>query len=113
MIVKLQETHGKEKLSTFTENGKMIQLETLPKKVMEIKSYFNYMVHYRWKNISLAFHMNKYYMNKMIFKTSKDTTVCIGHIKNMNPFWIDCTQYQESIYLDGRISARESSSQQK
>eukprot|EP00957_Ditylum_brightwellii_P099016 7542777-Ditylum_brightwellii.AAC.2 len=60
---------------------------------MEIKNYFNYVAHDRWKD------MNKYYMNKAIFKSSKDTTVCIGHIMNINPFWINCTQYQESVNL--------------
>eukprot|EP00957_Ditylum_brightwellii_P164506 12524473-Ditylum_brightwellii.AAC.1 len=35
----------------------------------------------------------------MIFKSSKDTTVCIRHITNINPFRIDCTHYQESINL--------------
>eukprot|EP00957_Ditylum_brightwellii_P020677 1559231-Ditylum_brightwellii.AAC.2 len=47
MIVKLQETHRKEKFSMFTEDGKLIQLETIPKEAMEIKSYFNYVVHDR------------------------------------------------------------------
>eukprot|EP00957_Ditylum_brightwellii_P161247 12277367-Ditylum_brightwellii.AAC.1 len=108
MIVKLQETHGKDKLLMFTEDGKLIQLETIPKKAIEIKSYFNYVVHDRWKNVSLVLHvmspklfqdfknqifkwsqMNKYYMNKTIFKSSKDTTVCIGHIMNIDPFQID------------------------
>eukprot|EP00957_Ditylum_brightwellii_P165552 12603492-Ditylum_brightwellii.AAC.1 len=51
--------------------------------------------------------MNKYYMKKMIFKSSKDTTVCIGHIMNINPFRIDCTQYQESINLLMEGSAQE------
>eukprot|EP00957_Ditylum_brightwellii_P058102 4406278-Ditylum_brightwellii.AAC.1 len=37
--------------------GKMIKLETLPKKATEIKSYFNYMVHDRWKNASLVLHV--------------------------------------------------------
>eukprot|EP00957_Ditylum_brightwellii_P097871 7453927-Ditylum_brightwellii.AAC.1 len=104
LIVKLQETYGKEKLLMFTENRKMIQLETLPKKATEIKSYFNYVVHDRWKNILL---INKYYMNKTIFKSSKDTTVCIRHITNINPFQINCTQYQESINLLMEGSAQE------
>eukprot|EP00957_Ditylum_brightwellii_P094795 7218857-Ditylum_brightwellii.AAC.1 len=45
MIAKLQKTHGKEKLLMFTEDGKLIQMESIPKKAMEIKSYFNYVVH--------------------------------------------------------------------
>eukprot|EP00957_Ditylum_brightwellii_P074078 5628886-Ditylum_brightwellii.AAC.1 len=126
MIVKLQETHRKEKSSIFTEEGEMIQSKTLPKKAIEIKSYFNYMAHDRWKNVSLVLHMmspksfqdfknpictwlqmNKYYINKTIFKSSKDMAVCIGHITNMNPFQIDCTQYQESINLLMERSAQE------
>eukprot|EP00957_Ditylum_brightwellii_P152732 11626121-Ditylum_brightwellii.AAC.1 len=43
LIVKLYETHGNEKFLMFTEDGKMIQLETLLKKAAEIKNYFNYM----------------------------------------------------------------------
>eukprot|EP00957_Ditylum_brightwellii_P186251 14179014-Ditylum_brightwellii.AAC.1 len=96
-----------------TEDEKLTQLETIPK-----KKYFNYVVHDRWKNISVVLHVmrpksfqdfknpnfdrlqiNKYYMSKTVFKNSKDTTVCIGHIRHINPFWIDCTQYQESINL--------------
>eukprot|EP00957_Ditylum_brightwellii_P129065 9845183-Ditylum_brightwellii.AAC.1 len=83
MIVKLQEMHGKEKLLMFTEDRKLIQLETILKKI------------------------NKYYMNKSIFKSSKDTAVCIGHTMNINPFWIDCTQSQESMNLLMEGSAQE------
>eukprot|EP00957_Ditylum_brightwellii_P096455 7346441-Ditylum_brightwellii.AAC.1 len=57
LIVKLQEMHGKEKFLMFTDDGKIIQLKTLLKKVTEIKSYLNYMVHDRWKNISLVLHV--------------------------------------------------------
>eukprot|EP00957_Ditylum_brightwellii_P159492 12140759-Ditylum_brightwellii.AAC.1 len=57
MIVKLQETHRKEKLLMFTEDRKLIQLETIPKKAMEIKNYFNYIVNDRWKNVSLVLHV--------------------------------------------------------
>eukprot|EP00957_Ditylum_brightwellii_P191800 14601143-Ditylum_brightwellii.AAC.1 len=53
LIVKLQEMHGKEKFSVFTKDGNIIQLETFPKKPVEIKSMFHYSVNDRWKNISL------------------------------------------------------------
>eukprot|EP00957_Ditylum_brightwellii_P210883 15365516-Ditylum_brightwellii.AAC.2 len=43
----------------------------------------------------------------MVFKSSKDTTVCIGHITNINLFQIDCIQYQESINLLMEGSAQE------
>eukprot|EP00957_Ditylum_brightwellii_P142457 10853321-Ditylum_brightwellii.AAC.1 len=55
-IVKLQETQ-KKGLLMFTEDGKLIQLETILKKAMEIKSYFSYKVHDRWKNVSLVLHV--------------------------------------------------------
>eukprot|EP00957_Ditylum_brightwellii_P055550 4210160-Ditylum_brightwellii.AAC.1 len=42
LIVKLQETQGKENFSVFTEDGKIIQLEAFPKKPVEIKSLFKY-----------------------------------------------------------------------
>eukprot|EP00957_Ditylum_brightwellii_P197535 15049582-Ditylum_brightwellii.AAC.1 len=48
-----KETHGKDKFSVFTEDGKIIQLETFPKKSVEIKSMFKYSVNNHWKNISL------------------------------------------------------------
>eukprot|EP00957_Ditylum_brightwellii_P017567 1323650-Ditylum_brightwellii.AAC.1 len=51
-----KEVHRKEKFSMFTENGKFIQLETFTKKATEIKSYLNYAVHKRWKNVSLVLH---------------------------------------------------------
>eukprot|EP00957_Ditylum_brightwellii_P041332 3129068-Ditylum_brightwellii.AAC.1 len=90
-IVKLQEAHGKDKFSVFTEDEKIVKLKLFPKKMVEIKSMFKYSVNDRWWNISLAMHMmstksfstfknriltwlkmNKYYMNKTIFKSSKD-----------------------------------------
>ena len=107
-IVKLQEMHGKDKFLVFTEDGKIVKLELFPTKPVDIKSMFKYSVNDRWWNISLAMHMistksfsafknliltwlkmNKYYMNKTIFKSSKDTVVCIGHLTNINPFQID------------------------
>eukprot|EP00957_Ditylum_brightwellii_P064965 4928422-Ditylum_brightwellii.AAC.1 len=48
-----EETHGKEDFLVFTEDGKIIQLETFPKKPVEIKSLFKYSVKDCWKNISL------------------------------------------------------------
>eukprot|EP00957_Ditylum_brightwellii_P055186 4183441-Ditylum_brightwellii.AAC.1 len=33
----------------------------------------------------------------MIFKSSKDNTVCIGHLTHLNPICIDCAQYQDDI----------------
>eukprot|EP00957_Ditylum_brightwellii_P007756 586869-Ditylum_brightwellii.AAC.1 len=35
----------------------------------------------------------------MVFKSSKDTMVCIGHLADINLFQIDCMQYQEHINL--------------
>eukprot|EP00957_Ditylum_brightwellii_P162702 12389800-Ditylum_brightwellii.AAC.1 len=43
--------------------------------------------------------MNKYFMNKAIFKSSKDTAVYVGHLTNINPFRISWAQYQEHINL--------------
>eukprot|EP00957_Ditylum_brightwellii_P007665 579503-Ditylum_brightwellii.AAC.1 len=37
IIVKLQETHTKDKFSIFIKDGKIIQLEAFPKKPVEIK----------------------------------------------------------------------------
>eukprot|EP00957_Ditylum_brightwellii_P035508 2692164-Ditylum_brightwellii.AAC.1 len=42
LIVKLQETHRKDKFLFFTEDGKIILLETFSKKSVEIKSMFKY-----------------------------------------------------------------------
>eukprot|EP00957_Ditylum_brightwellii_P130864 9983287-Ditylum_brightwellii.AAC.1 len=52
-IVKLQETHGKDKFSVLTEDGKIVKLELFPKKPVEIKSMFKYSANDRWRNISL------------------------------------------------------------
>eukprot|EP00957_Ditylum_brightwellii_P112513 8577532-Ditylum_brightwellii.AAC.1 len=43
--------------------------------------------------------MNKFFTHKSIFKSLKDTAVCIGHLANISPFWISRTQYQEHINL--------------
>eukprot|EP00957_Ditylum_brightwellii_P206230 15347450-Ditylum_brightwellii.AAC.1 len=39
-IVKLQEMHGKDKFSVFTEDGKIVKLKSFLKKPVEIKSMF-------------------------------------------------------------------------
>ena len=36
-------------------------------------------------------------MMKTMFKSSKDNVVCIGHLMNINPQRINCTQYQDQI----------------
>ena len=41
--------------------------------------------------------LNKIYMTKTIFKSSKENVVCIGHLTNINPQRIDRTQYQDQI----------------
>eukprot|EP00957_Ditylum_brightwellii_P209996 15364461-Ditylum_brightwellii.AAC.1 len=43
-IIKLHETHGKNKLLIFIEAGKAIELETFPKKAPEIKAFLDYKV---------------------------------------------------------------------
>eukprot|EP00957_Ditylum_brightwellii_P053526 4056173-Ditylum_brightwellii.AAC.1 len=115
LVVKLHEAHNNDFL-IFMEDVKLIKLETFPQKAPEIKKLLNCVVHDRYKNISLVLHMmspkmfaefkklmiswlqmNKFFMNKTIFKSSKDTTVCIGHLKNINPFRISRPQYREHI----------------
>eukprot|EP00957_Ditylum_brightwellii_P179853 13701054-Ditylum_brightwellii.AAC.1 len=115
-IIWLQETHGGEKFTTFLEAGKRIKIETFPKKAQEIVIFLSYEVRKNHKNVLLILHVlspisyhafktpmmswlipNRYYMTKTIFKSSKDTIVQIGHLTNLNPFWIDHNQYQETI----------------
>eukprot|EP00957_Ditylum_brightwellii_P056656 4294114-Ditylum_brightwellii.AAC.1 len=107
---------AKNKFLIFTEAGKAIELETFPKKAPEIKVFLDYEVCKKHENVLLilylmspiSYHdfkkpmmpwsmMNKYYMTKMIFKSSKDTIVNIGHLMNLNPFYIDKNQYKDSI----------------
>eukprot|EP00957_Ditylum_brightwellii_P156638 11921750-Ditylum_brightwellii.AAC.1 len=56
-IMKLQETHRKDKFSVFTEDGKIVKLKSFPKKPVETKSMFKYSANDRWRNISLVVHM--------------------------------------------------------
>eukprot|EP00957_Ditylum_brightwellii_P073456 5582229-Ditylum_brightwellii.AAC.1 len=39
-VIKLHETHGKEKFMIFMEARKCIELETFPKKAPEIKTFW-------------------------------------------------------------------------
>eukprot|EP00957_Ditylum_brightwellii_P192442 14651360-Ditylum_brightwellii.AAC.1 len=48
---------------------------------------------YQW------FQVNKIFMTKMIFKSSKDNTICIGHLTHLNPICIDRAQYQDDISI--------------
>eukprot|EP00957_Ditylum_brightwellii_P204739 15340646-Ditylum_brightwellii.AAC.1 len=83
LIVKLQKAHRKEEFLIFMEDGKLIQLKTFPKK------------------------MNKFFRNTIIFKSLKDTMVCIGHLTNINPFQISRMQYQEHINLLMEVTVQE------
>eukprot|EP00957_Ditylum_brightwellii_P048332 3668086-Ditylum_brightwellii.AAC.1 len=122
IIILLHETHGKDKFTIFSEAGKWIKIETFSKKAPEIKTFLNYEVRENYKNILLVLHVmslisyhafktpmmpwlipNRYYMAKMIFKSSKDAIVQISHLTNLNPFQTDCIQYQEMI--NGLIEA--------
>eukprot|EP00957_Ditylum_brightwellii_P184507 14053379-Ditylum_brightwellii.AAC.1 len=115
-VIKLHETHRKEKFMIFMKAGKYIELETFPKKVPERKIFLDYEVCETFKNMSLILYVmssisyhefkspillwlmqNKYYMTKTIFKSSKDTIVQIGHLTNLNLFCVDRNQYQETI----------------
>eukprot|EP00957_Ditylum_brightwellii_P202181 15328972-Ditylum_brightwellii.AAC.1 len=42
-IIQLHETHGKDKFTILLEAGKRIEIETFPKKALEIKTFLNYM----------------------------------------------------------------------
>eukprot|EP00957_Ditylum_brightwellii_P111994 8540709-Ditylum_brightwellii.AAC.1 len=41
--------------------------------------------------------LNKLFMTKTIFNSSKDNAVCIGHLTHLNPIWFDGAQYQDDI----------------
>jgi hypothetical protein len=117
LVIKLQEAHGKEKFLLFTEKGLRIKIETFPANEVDVQRQFEYTVREKgYKNVSLILHtmalmlfynfktplyqwlqLNKIYMTKTIFKSSKDNMVCIGHLTNINPQRIDCTQYQDQI----------------
>ena len=84
---------------------------------MDVQQQFENTVREKgYKNVSLILHamapmlfydfktpvyqwlqLNKIYMTKTIFKSSKDNVVCIGHLTNINPQRIDRTQYQDQI----------------
>eukprot|EP00957_Ditylum_brightwellii_P195611 14905050-Ditylum_brightwellii.AAC.1 len=59
---------------------------------MEPMSLYNFKIPvYQW------LQLNKMYMTKAIFESSKNNVVCIGHLLIINPLHIDCTQYQDQI----------------
>eukprot|EP00957_Ditylum_brightwellii_P161686 12309900-Ditylum_brightwellii.AAC.1 len=45
LVIKLQEAHGKEKFSLFTEKGVRVKIETFPAKVVDVQQQFEYTVH--------------------------------------------------------------------
>eukprot|EP00957_Ditylum_brightwellii_P178195 13572778-Ditylum_brightwellii.AAC.1 len=51
LLVKLQETNGKDKFSLFSKKGKPVVIETLPKKPEEVHALVDYSVKaHRYKN---------------------------------------------------------------
>eukprot|EP00957_Ditylum_brightwellii_P046483 3527636-Ditylum_brightwellii.AAC.1 len=59
------------------------------------------------KPMFLWLQMNKFFMNKTIFKSSKDMTVCIWTSNSINPFRISRSQYQEHIKVLMEARAQE------
>eukprot|EP00957_Ditylum_brightwellii_P159813 12164434-Ditylum_brightwellii.AAC.1 len=43
--------------------------------------------------------LNKFLMNKIFFKSSKGTMVCVSNLMTINPFWISRTQFQEYMNM--------------
>eukprot|EP00957_Ditylum_brightwellii_P180176 13724445-Ditylum_brightwellii.AAC.1 len=65
---------------------------------MSHSSYMSPVSYHEFKKpMMLQLMVNIYYMTKTIFKSSKDTIINIGHLTNLNPFYIDQNQYQDSI----------------
>eukprot|EP00957_Ditylum_brightwellii_P092783 7064056-Ditylum_brightwellii.AAC.1 len=57
LVVKLQEAHGKEKFSLFTEKGVRTKIKTFPAKAVDVQRQFRYTVHEKgYKNVSLILH---------------------------------------------------------
>eukprot|EP00957_Ditylum_brightwellii_P125928 9599646-Ditylum_brightwellii.AAC.1 len=57
LVIKLQEAHGKEKFSLFTENGVRIKVETFTAKAVDVQRHFKYTVHEKgYKNVLLILH---------------------------------------------------------
>ena len=99
------------------EKGERIKIETFPANAVNVQRLFNYTVREKgYKNVLLILHdmapmlyynfktpvyqwlqLNKMYMTKMIFKSSRDNVVCIGHMTNINTQHIARTQYQDQI----------------
>eukprot|EP00957_Ditylum_brightwellii_P155250 11818952-Ditylum_brightwellii.AAC.1 len=44
LMIKLQETHGKEKFSLFTEKGVRLKLKTFPAKAVDVQRQIDYTV---------------------------------------------------------------------
>eukprot|EP00957_Ditylum_brightwellii_P165921 12633132-Ditylum_brightwellii.AAC.2 len=56
-MIKLQEAHGKENFSLFTEKGVRVKIETFPAKAVDIQQQFEYTVRKKgYKNVSLILH---------------------------------------------------------
>ena len=54
LMIKLQEAHGKEKFSLFTEKGVRVKIETFPAKAVDVQRQFDYTMREKgYKNVSL------------------------------------------------------------
>eukprot|EP00957_Ditylum_brightwellii_P135081 10299098-Ditylum_brightwellii.AAC.1 len=57
-MIKLQEVHGKEKFSLFTEKGVGVKIEIFPAKAVDVQQQFEYTVSEKgYKNVSLILHV--------------------------------------------------------
>eukprot|EP00957_Ditylum_brightwellii_P031515 2389769-Ditylum_brightwellii.AAC.1 len=57
LLIKLQEAHGKEKFSLFTEKGVRIKIETFPATAVDVQRQFEYTVCEKgYNNVSLILH---------------------------------------------------------
>eukprot|EP00957_Ditylum_brightwellii_P090995 6928649-Ditylum_brightwellii.AAC.1 len=57
ILVKLQESHGKDKFSLFSEEGKRVLIKMFPPKPEEAHALVDYSVKaHKYKTVSMIFH---------------------------------------------------------
>eukprot|EP00957_Ditylum_brightwellii_P014590 1099129-Ditylum_brightwellii.AAC.1 len=118
MLLKLQTAHGKANFEFFNECYKRIKLETLPKSAEDVQKFLNYktFTNDRKQNVSFIVHAtglisfgtfkhkiiqwfkeNQVFMDMTIYRSSKDTVVCIGHLTGANQNVVHRLGYQDDI----------------
>eukprot|EP00957_Ditylum_brightwellii_P142567 10861815-Ditylum_brightwellii.AAC.1 len=117
LLLKLEEIHSKNMFTLYSKKEKRVQVALFPKTASKVNQLLTYDVKDRRnKNISFLFHVmsmvlfytfknkifswllqNQINIAKIIFRNTKETVQCLGHLTNINLLRIDPAGCQELV----------------